>query len=70
MASSASHRQFGQATSDSGMTCGPPLFGGAVTSIPSYPFVAVIEKRDEALHPLVAEKHGTEWQPFGHKHLR
>jgi len=44
-------------------------FQRAVDSIHNYPYVVVIEKRIEAIEFLDAEKHGTEWQPFGHKHL-
>jgi cephalosporin hydroxylase len=42
----------------------PTEFQRAVDSVHFYPYVAVIEKREESLPSLVAPKHGTEWQPF------
>lgn len=36
----------------------------SIESIHFYPFVAVVEKRAEALDSLRAPRHGTEWQPF------
>jgi hypothetical protein len=39
-------------------------FQQAVQAIHLYPFVAVIEKRDQNLCELIAPKHGTQWQPF------
>ena len=44
-------------------------FQCAIASVHLYPFVVVIERRDDALDHLIDEEHGTEWQPFGHKHL-
>ena len=42
-------------------------FQRAIASVHLYPFVVVIERRDDALDHLIDEKHGTEWQPFGHQ---
>jgi hypothetical protein len=36
----------------------------SIDSIHLYPFVAVVEKREERLEHMSAPKHGTEWQPF------
>ena len=47
----------------------PTNFQRAIDSVHLYPYVVVIEKRSESLDRMIAEKHGTEWQPFGHKHL-
>ncbi len=42
----------------------PALFQSSIDSIHFYPFIIVIEKRNETLNNLIAPKHGTEWQPF------
>ena len=39
-------------------------FQGLVDSIHSYPFLTVIEKRQEPVAELVAPKRGSEWAPF------
>jgi hypothetical protein len=39
-------------------------FQRSIDSVHLYPFVTVIEKREVPLDVLVAEKRGTEWQPF------
>ena len=39
-------------------------FQSAIHSIHLYPFVTVIEKREQALHKLVSPRQGTQWQPF------
>lgn len=39
-------------------------FQSRIGSIHSYPYVTVIEKCDVPVHRLIAQKHGTEWQPF------
>lgn len=39
-------------------------FQQAIHSIHLYPFVAVIEKREQELRRLIAPKHGSQWQPF------
>jgi hypothetical protein len=41
----------------------PTSLQHVIHSVHFYPFVAVIERRAEALN-LVAPKHGTSWQPF------
>jgi hypothetical protein len=47
----------------------PTDFQRAIHSVHLYPYIVVIEKRSEAMEEMIDEKHGTEWQPFGHKHL-
>ncbi len=42
----------------------PSKFQETIDAIHLYPFVAVIEKRAFGLNELVAEKHGSQWQPF------
>lgn len=42
----------------------PTEFQRAVDSVHLYPFVVVVEKREEPLEQLVAERHGTEWRPY------
>jgi SAM-dependent methyltransferase len=39
-------------------------FQQAIHAIHFYPFVAVIEKREQPIHQFIAPKHGTQWQPF------
>jgi hypothetical protein len=39
-------------------------FQSAIDSIHSYPYVTVIEKRQEPLGEFLAPKRGTEWEPF------
>lgn len=38
-------------------------FQASIASMHCYPYVVVIEKRQRPLTRLVAERHGTEWQP-------
>lgn len=47
-----------------GLAHTPSEFQAAIDSIHVYPYVAVIEKREELLQQLIAPKHGTRWQPF------
>ena len=47
-----------------GLAHTPSEFQAAIDSIHLYPFVAVIEKREQILDQLIAPKHGTKWQPF------
>ncbi len=44
-------------------------FQSWIHSIHHYPFITVIEKRDQPIQGLVAPRHGTEWQPFLEKDL-
>jgi hypothetical protein len=39
----------------------------AITGISLYPFITVIEKREDAPTNFIAPKHGTQWQPFGER---
>jgi SAM-dependent methyltransferase len=39
-------------------------FQQAIQAIHLYPFVAVIEKRDQYLREFLSPRHGTQWQPF------
>lgn len=39
-------------------------FQQAIHAVHFYPFVAVIEKREQLIHQFTAPKHGTQWQPF------
>jgi hypothetical protein len=39
-------------------------FQSAVASIHSYPYMTVIEKREEAVAEFIAPKRGTQWEPF------
>ncbi len=48
----------------SGIASTPSNFQQAIRAIHLYPFVAVIERREEILRQLIAPKHGTQWQPF------
>jgi len=48
----------------SGFASTASTFQAAVQGIFLYPFVAVIERRDEGISKFVAPKHGTQWQPF------
>jgi hypothetical protein len=42
----------------------PSPFQKAISSIHAYPFVIVIEKIEHPIEKFVANKRGTEWQPF------
>ncbi len=48
----------------SGLACATSNFQAAISSIHLYPFVAVIEKREQSLGRLIALKHGTQWLEF------
>ena len=39
-------------------------FQRSIHSVHLYPYVTVVEKREQALAELIAPRHGTEWQPF------
>ena len=43
---------------------GTNQFQRDIESIHLYPYVTVFEKTDKPVDALVAEKHGTEWQPY------
>lgn len=45
----------------SGMASTASNFQAAISSIHLYPFVAVIEKREQSLDQLIAPKHGAQW---------
>jgi hypothetical protein len=51
-------------TADRHLVCPANAFQADVHSVHQYPFVIVVEKRDAPVSELVAQKHGTEWQPF------
>jgi SAM-dependent methyltransferase len=45
-------------------TIGPNNFQRLISSVHQYPYVVVLERRDEPLATLQSERHGTNWQPF------
>ena len=46
------------------LRCTATPFQSEVHSMHTYPFIAVIEKRQAVMPEFVAPTHGTEWQPF------
>ena len=44
-------------------------FQSWIRAVHHYPFITVIEKRDQPVKGLIAPRHGTEWQPFLEKDL-
>ena len=45
-------------------TIGPSNFQRLISSVHQYPYVVVLERRDEPLATLQSERRGTNWQPF------
>src|SRR5262249_28645437 len=45
-------------------SCETTPFQSAIFCVALYPFITVIERRDVPAARLIAQRHGTEWQPF------